>query len=100
MIDKIAELVLSKFAISLPFSLLSSNRGLSESFVYKVSSSDGIFALKSYNQFVSTSLQSTHALLHQTRKNKFVLFPLITRSYSYIYSSDWLFPRLVFVLPH
>jgi Ser/Thr protein kinase RdoA (MazF antagonist) len=80
MIDKIAELVLSKFAISLPFSLLSSNRGLSESFVYKVSSSDGIFALKSYNQFFSTSLQSTHALLHQTRKNKFVLFPLIIRN--------------------
>lgn len=80
MIDKIAELVLSKFAISLPFSLLSSNRGLSESAVYKVSYLDADFALKSYNPSALSSLQSAHALLDQIRRNNFVLFPLIFRN--------------------
>ncbi len=83
MTDKFVELVLSKFAISPPFSLLSSNRGLSESVVYKVSSSDGVFALKSYDPSALSSLQSTHALLDQIRKNKFDLFPLIFRNKEY-----------------
>ena len=80
MTDKIVELVLSKFAIIPPFSLLSSNRGLSDSVVYKVRSLDGDFALKSYSPSALSSLQSTHALLDQTRKNNFVLFPLIFRN--------------------
>jgi Ser/Thr protein kinase RdoA (MazF antagonist) len=80
MTDKIVELVLSKFAINPPFSLLSSNRGLSDSVVYKVRSLDGDFALKSYSPSALSSLQSTHALLDQTRKNNFVLFPLIFRN--------------------
>ena len=80
MTDKIVELVLSKFAINHPFSLLSSNRGLSDSVVYKVRSLDGYFALKSYSPSALSSLQSTHALLDQTRKNNFVLFPLIFRN--------------------
>ena len=80
MTDKIVELVLSKFAISPPFSLISSNRGLSESVVYKVSSSDGVFALKSYNPSALSSLQNAHAFLDQIRKKKFVLFPLIIRN--------------------
>ena len=80
MTDKIVELVLSKFAINHPFSLLSSNRGLSDSVVYKVRSLDGDFALKSYSPSALSSLQSTHALLDQTRKNNFVLFPLIFRN--------------------
>ena len=80
MIDKFVELVLSKFDISFPFSLLSRNRGLSDSVVYKVNSSDGVFALKSYNLSALSSLQNAHALLDQTRKNKFVLFPLIIRN--------------------
>lgn len=79
MTDKTVELVLSKFAISVPFTLLSINRGLSDSVVYKVSSSDGVFALKSYNPFAFSSLQNAHAFLDQIRKNKFVLFPLIVR---------------------
>ena len=80
MIDKTVEFVLSNFAISSPFSLISINRGLSDSFVYKVSSSDGVFALKSYNPSALSSLQSTHALLDQLQKNSFVLFPLIFRN--------------------
>ncbi len=80
MIDKFVELVLSKFDISFPFSLLSRNRGLSDSGVFKVNSSDGVFALKSYNSSTLSSLQNAHALLDQTRKNKFVLFPLIIRN--------------------
>ncbi len=80
MIDKTVEFVLSNFAISFPFSLISINRGLSDSFVYKVSSSDGVFALKSYNPSALSSLQSTHALLDQLQKNSFVLFPLIFRN--------------------
>jgi len=83
MTDKIFEHVLSKFAISSPFSLLSSNRGLSESVVYKVSSSDGVFALKSYNPSVLSSLQTSHNLLNQIRKNNFGLFPLIIRNKEY-----------------
>ena len=80
MTDKIVELVLSKFAISPPFSLISINRGLSESVVYKVSSSDGVFALKSYNPSALSSLKNAHAFLNQIRKKKFVLFPLIIRN--------------------
>ena len=80
MTDKIVELVLSKFPVGFPFSLVSSNRGLSESVVYKVSSSNGVFALKSYNQSSLSSLQNAHALLDQTRVKKFVLFPLIIRN--------------------
>jgi len=83
MTDKFVELVLSKFAISPPFSLLSSNRGLSESVVYKVSSADGVFALKSYNPSVLSSLQTSHTLLDQIRKNNFGLFPLIFRNIEY-----------------
>jgi hypothetical protein len=80
MTDKIVELVLSKFAINPPFSLLSSNRGLSDSVVYKVSSPDGVFALKSYNPSALSSLKNAHAFLDQIRKKKFVLFPLIIRN--------------------
>ena len=80
MIDKFVEIVLSKFDISFPFSLLSRNRGLSDSVVYKVNSSDGVFALKSYDPSALSSLKNAHAFLDQTRKNKFVLFPLILRN--------------------
>ncbi len=80
MTDKTVELVLSKFAISFPFTVLSINRGLSDSLVYKVSSSDGVFALKSYNPSSFSSLQNAHVILDQIRKNKFVLFPLIVRN--------------------
>jgi Ser/Thr protein kinase RdoA (MazF antagonist) len=80
MTDKTVELVLSKFAISFPFTVLSINRGLSDSVVYKVRSSDGVFALKSYNPSSFSSLQNAHAFLDQIRKNKFVLFPLIIRN--------------------
>lgn len=80
MIDKTVESVLSNFAISAPFSLISCNSGLSESLVYKISSSDGVFALKSYNPSALSSLRYTHALLDKIRKNSFVLFPLIIRN--------------------
>jgi len=80
MIDKFVELVLSKFDISFPFSLLSRNRGLSDSVVYKVNSSDGVFALKSYNPHALISLKNAHTFLDKTRKNNFVLFPLIIRN--------------------
>jgi len=80
MIDKFVELVLSKFDISFPFSLLSRNRGLSDSVVYKVNSSDGVFALKSYNPHALISLKNAHSFLDKTRKNNFVLFPLIIRN--------------------
>jgi hypothetical protein len=80
MTKKIVEIVLSKFAIASPFSLIASNCGLSDSFVYKVSSLDREFALKSYSPSALSSLESTHALLDQIRKNKFVLFPLIFRN--------------------
>ena len=66
--------------INSSFSLLSSNHGLSESVVYKVSSLDSTFALKSYSPSALSSLQSTHALLDHIRKNSFVLFPLIFRN--------------------
>jgi len=80
MTDKIVELVLSNFVISSPFSLLSSNRGLSESVVYKVSSLDGAFALKSYSSSALSSLRNIYNLLDQTRNNNFVLFPVIVRN--------------------
>lgn len=80
MIDNFVEIVLSKFDIRFPFSLLSRNRGLSDSVVYKVNSSDGVFALKSYDPSALCSLKNAHAFLDQTRKNKFVLFPLIHRN--------------------
>ena len=80
MTDKTVELVLSKFAISVPFTLLSISRGLSHSVVYKVSSPDGVFALKSYNPSALSSLKNAHAFLDQIRKKKFVLFPLIIRN--------------------
>lgn len=82
MFKNIVECVLLKFNISHPFtfSLISNSYSLSSSHVFKVVSSDGVFALKSYSFEDYNSLVFIHNLLDQTCSNGFCLFPSVIRS--------------------
>ena len=77
--DNIVESVLSNFNIGKisTFSVFPINCGLSSSSVHKVTSSEGVFVLKSYHKSTLNSLQSVHELLEKVRDNGFDLFPLI-----------------------
>ncbi|NBR05651.1 MAG: hypothetical protein EBT92_07760 [Planctomycetes bacterium] len=77
--DKIVESVILKFNIRQPFSfsVLSPDLSLSGSFIYKVITDEGVFALKSYSQSSLAALQIAHTVLENSRKSGFVLFPLI-----------------------
>lgn len=79
MFDKYVESVLLNFNIGKlhSFSALPINSGLSGSLVFKVTSFNGVFALKSYTQSSLSSLQSSHSLIETSYKNSFKLFPLI-----------------------
>lgn len=82
MIDNIVESVLTNFNIGniSTFSVLPNKSGLSGSHVYKITSVEGVFVLKSYQKSTLSSLQSANILLEKVRKNGFDLFPLIIPS--------------------
>jgi len=79
MFKNIIECVLSKFNINHPFtfSLISNSYSLSSSHVFKVVSSNGVFALKSYSFEDYNSLAFIHTLLDQIHSNGFGLFPSV-----------------------